>query len=254
MGLEFDAIKQHLRGSNARFALRDMKKTTPPGSGSNFVTLKDDDWFMRNYTCAADGVRVAGAGEIPEGNVGVKCYHGLNGAVELVLGHMLDRPDDVVIVDMTAGADAFSSTLFAKVDAMVLVVEPTQKSLSVYDQFLPNITKHGIPFFVVANKVIDGEDEGFITQVVPELVAVMPQSRSVRARERGQDVEIEPEVSTQLQLLADALKKVPRDWLALERRSHELHGKNADSWAGKSVKAQIDPEFSLEAYATQRLS
>lgn len=248
MGLEFDAIKQYLRGTNTRFSADEMKKTTPPGRGSEFVTLADDDWFIREFTREANGVRVAGAGEIPEGNVGVKCYHGLNGAVELVLGHMLDTPNDTVIVDMTAGADAFSSTLFAKVDALVLVVEPTLKSLSVYEQFLPNVEKYNLPFYVVGNKIIDASDREFIQQTVPKLVAELPQSGYVRAKERGQSAAMELELQTALEQLDATLRKIPRDWRRLEQLSHELHLKNADAWAGTAARQQIDPEFSLEQY------
>lgn len=254
MGLEFDVIKQHLRGKNERFAVADMTKTTPPGTGSQFITLDTDDWFIKTYTRDAGDVRVAGAGEIPEGNVGVKCYHGLNGAVELALGHMIDGIDDMVIVDMTAGADAFSSSLFAKVDALVLVVEPTVKSLSVYEQFLPNVEKYQLPFFVVGNKIIDDSDRRFILETVPTLASEIPQSSYVRAKERNQVAALEPEVVSALDHLADILRAgVMRDWEKLEQLSHKLHVKNADSWAGKAAKTQIDPHFSLPDHAQSLL-
>lgn len=254
MGLEANRIKEYLRGTNDRFTLKNMKKTTPPGQGSQFVTLDLENWFIHSYTRDANGVRVAGAGEIPEGNVGVKCYHGLNGAVELVLGHMLDRDDDIVIVDMTAGADAFSSSLFAKVDALVLVVEPTMKSLGVYDQFLPNVQKYDLPFFVIGNKIVDDSDREFIAAKVPEIVTELPQSSYVRAREREQQAELESEVSAALDTLFAALEKnAVRDWARLEELSHELHLKNADSWAGEEAKRHIDPNFSLTEYAQYTL-
>lgn len=245
MGIEFDRIKTHLTGTNTRFGVDEMKKTTPPGRGSNLVTLDADDWFIREFTKNADGIHIAGAGEIPEGNVGVRCYHGLNGAVELVLGHMVDKDDDVVIVDMTAGADALSSTLFAKVDALVLVVEPTRKSLSVYRQLMPTIKKYDIPLYVVANKIVEQTDTDFILETIPELSAILPQSSYVRARERGQYADMERELVVQLAVLARHILATPRDWQKMQRRSHELHIKNADDWAGEQSKNQIDPDFSL---------
>lgn len=253
MGIEADMIKQHLHGTNSRFSVEEMKKTTPPGHGSTLVTLQSDDWFMDTFTRDADGIRVAGAGEIPEGNVGVRCYHGLNGAIELVLGHMIDADDEIVIIDMTAGADAFSSTLFAKVDALVLVVEPTLKSLSVYEQFMPNVHKYSLPFFVIGNKINDQTDIDFILEVVPQLTAALPQSSYVRARERGQDTDVEEALLEQLQLLAEKIIATPRDWEQMQRRSHELHEKNADTWAGMDAKRQIDPHFSLAVHAKNLL-
>ena len=252
MGMEIDRIKQHLAGVNALFEIDEMKKTTPPGRGSNLVTLDAGDWFMQEFTEDADGVRIAGAGEIPEGNVGVRCYHSLNGAVELLLGHMADKDDDMVIVDMTAGADALSSTLFAKVDALVLVVEPTRKSLGVYVQLMPAIEKYGLPLYVVANKIVEQSDTNFILETIPELVAVLPQSPYIRARERGQHVKMERDLINQLGILAAHVLATPRDWQGMQQRSYELHLKNADDWAGEQIKNQIDPGFSL-ANAVTRL-
>ncbi len=256
MGLELDVIKKHLRGTNPLFTETTMRKTTPPGTGSRFVTLDHDDWFIAHYTQMAGDVMVAGAGEIPEGNIGVRCYHGLNGAVELTLGHMLDHEDDVVIVDMTAGADAFSSSLFAKVDALVLVVEPTLKSLSVYGQFLPNIKEYDVPMFVVANKVQDSDDKKFIESRVGTVAAYIGQSSFIRQRERGVTLaysDMEPELEGALEQLAVQLMNVQRDWQLLETRSHRLHRKNADDWMGTETHQHIDPSFSLEEFTKAHL-
>jgi len=248
MGLEFDEIKRFLRGSNERFDVKDMHKTTPPGYGSQLVRPRADDWFVQRYAREVHGVYVAGAGEIPDGNVGVRCYHGLNGAVELVLGYMVDTPEDIVVVDMTAGADAFSSALFTKVDALVLVVEPTLKSLSVYRQFKPHAAKYGIPLLVVGNKVEDKSDEEFITQHVGRLAACFGASRYVRQRERGLTpafADLEEAFAEQLRYIRTEASRYGRDWNEMERRSHELHLKNVSNLSGAGAMGHIDPDFSL---------
>ena len=245
-------IKKYLRGSNSRFTPDEMRKTTPPGAGSNFITLDDNDWLIRNFAEQTKNVLVAGVGEIPEGNVGVRCYHGLNGVIELALGHMLDTPDETVVVDMTAGADAFSSSLFAKVDVMVLVVEPTLKSLSVYDQFAEHVAHHDLRLLVVANKAQDATDRTFIEDRVGQLAAAVGQSPLVRKRERGDmslSLDNDEDLLGELGKLSVAVRKVKRDWSLLEKRSHELHTKNADEWMGPDTISQIDTEFSLEDYA-----
>jgi CO dehydrogenase maturation factor len=257
MGEEIDEIKRYLRGTNGRFEASAMHKTTPPGKGSRFVQLQPDDWFVLRYAAISHGVYVAGAGEIPEGNIGVKCYHGLNGAVELVLGHMIDMASDYVIVDMTAGADAFSSSLFTKVDALVLVVEPTLKSLSVYEQFLPHAAAHGVPLLVVGNKVEDEEDRSFIEEKVKRLVACIPPSNYVKKRERGKAVtfsDVDEGVVAELCKLKTAIDGVKRNWDELEQRSHEMHRRNAAGWMGSDVLNHIDPDFSLKHAADELLT
>jgi len=256
MGDGLPAIKQHLVGANTRFTAATMHKTTPPGHGSRFVSLDQSDWFMQAFTRRSNGVAVGGAGVIPEENIGVKCYHGLNGAVELVLGHMLDKKDEYVVVDMTAGADAFSSSLFAKVDVIVLVAEPTLKSLSVYKQFKDNLKGFAIPLLVVANKIADDDDLAFVTQHVGAIQVVIPPSSYVKRRERGEVLgvdAIDPPLRAALEKLQESVDATERDWHALEQRSHVMHRKNADSWMGVEVKDHIDTAFSLHDYATKVL-
>jgi CO dehydrogenase maturation factor len=175
--------------------------------------------------------------------------------VELVLGHLLDGPDQTVVVDMTAGADAFSSSLFAKVDAMVLVVEPTLKSLGVFDQFAEHVANHDLRLLVVANKVQDDSDRAFIEDRVGHLAAAIGQSPYIRGRERGEtdrSLDSDEDLLVELGKLSVAIAKVQRDWDLLESRSHELHSKNAQDWMGSEALAQIDHDFSLKAYATER--
>lgn len=257
MGLRLDEIKRYLTGSNSRFSEATMQKTTPPGNGSQLVSVSDNDWFVKTFSkVSPEGVRVAGAGEIPEGNIGVKCYHGLNGAVELVLGHMIDGPNDVVVVDMTAGADAFSSSLFTKVDALVLVVEPTMKSMSVYEQFAQPTKQYNVPLMVVANKIADSEDETFITEHIGEIITAIPLSTYVKRRERGQEASLDnldQPVVAALRKIHEHVQALGRDWNEIEQRMHAMHLKNAKSWMGEDAKKHIDTSFSLKSVAENLL-
>lgn len=256
MGTHFDEIKKHLVGTNQRFDANSMHKTTPPGQGSTLVTLDDNDWFIGRFTVGQHGIRIAGAGEVPDENIGVKCYHGLNGAVELVLSHLTDRPDDVVVVDMTAGADVLSSSLFTKVDALVIVVEPTLKSLSVYGQIKPHADAYGIQLFVVANKVEDNDDLEFIKEHVETVHATLGALGYVKRRERGvnEDIVLLDEDATQsLRDLRSQLLGVERDWDVLQERAEAMHLKNANSWMGEAALSHIDPDFALKKAAGQYL-
>ena len=98
---------------------------------------------------------------------------------------------------------------------------------------------------MIGNKIIDSGDREFIAQTIPQLTAELPSSGYIRACERGQRASIEPELESELERLHSALVAVPRDWDRLEALSHELHVKNAESWAGEALARQIDPDFSL---------
>lgn len=244
MGRELDVIKEHLRGDNVLIAVDDMHKTVPPNRNSNLLRLSSDDWFVREFAVRHNGVWIAGAGDIPEGNVGIRCYHGLNGAVELVLGHMIDAQTDVITVDMTAGADAFSSSLFTKVDALVLVVEPTLKSLSVYEQFKKHMADYGIPIVVVGNKIQDDGDREFVLNHIDSVAAWLPPLAEIRRRERGESFgDIDDDAKNQLRSLRNSLIDSPIDWNKRQELSHRMHRKAVDDPC-------IDELFSLEQAAS----
>lgn len=104
MGLEIDRIKRYLIGENANINdPAEMIKTTPPGTGSRLLTVTEENPVYRHFVKEVDGVRLMAVGPFTEEDLGVKCYHSKTGSVELVLNHLIDRKNEYVIVDMTAG-------------------------------------------------------------------------------------------------------------------------------------------------------
>jgi CO dehydrogenase maturation factor len=117
LGAHLDEIKEHLRGDNPRItSTQAMVKTTPPGRGSRLLDLDPEEALLRRFATRVDGVHHLATGEFDESEIGVSCYHGKTGAVELYLNHLLDGAGEYVVVDMTAGADAFASGLFTRFD------------------------------------------------------------------------------------------------------------------------------------------
>ncbi|MEX0930563.1 MAG: ATP-binding protein [Candidatus Paceibacterota bacterium] len=254
MGIEIDRIKQYLRGTNKR--IKDpsqMIKTTPPGNGSRLLTVSERNELFGQFAIDINGVRFMRVGEIEEADMGVKCYHAKNGSVELLLNHIAEREDEYVIVDMTAGADAFSSGLFTRFDVTFLVVEPTIKSCQVYEQYKTYADPYGVVVRPVANKISDQGDLAFIQDRIGEEVsAAFEYSAFVCSMEKGETPDISEleEANTQaLGALADAIDSGVKDWDTFYKYAIEFHKKNAESWANESVgedlRSQIDPEFSL---------
>lgn len=114
MGAHLPLIKKYLRGSNPRIAsVETMIKTTPPGEGSRLLRVREDnpiyDACARTVRLDDGEIRLMATGPFTESDLGVACYHSKVGAVELCLNHLVDGPDDYVVVDMTAGSDSFAS-------------------------------------------------------------------------------------------------------------------------------------------------
>jgi CO dehydrogenase maturation factor len=252
LGADLVWLKDHLRGTNPRIPSADvMIKTTPPGTGSRLLDLATDGELLQRYSAVAGGVRHLVTGEFDEADVGVSCYHSKTGAVELYLNHLVDGPGEYVVVDMTAGADAFASGLFTRFDLTVLVSEPTKRGIGVYRQYAEHAAGHGVALRVVGNKVAGPDDVAYLREHAGDaLLGWFGQSAWVRAAERGEPAPItalEPANLAVLDTVLCALDDQRRDWAAYHRGTVEFHLRNAAAWANRAVgadlAAQVDPQF-----------
>lgn len=258
MGAEIDLIKEYVRGCNPRIASRDvMIKTTPPGGGSRLITVTEQNPVYDYFALSFNGIRVMAAGPYTEDDLGIKCYHSKTGAVELFLNHLIDGESEYVVVDMTAGADSFASGLFTRFDVTFIVVEPTLRSLGVYQQYKNHATDYGVTLKVVANKVGGAEDVDFIKQRSgADYLTAFGLSGYVRQMEKGVigDLsEVEAENISALETMLKLADERKKDWHKFYNQAVEFHIKNAESWAnaqlGANVISQIDPAFNMEDMA-----
>ncbi|GAB7105739.1 hypothetical protein JCM4814A_40530 [Streptomyces phaeofaciens JCM 4814] len=243
-------IKDLLRGTNPRIASREaMTKTTPPGRGSRLLRPLGDDELHTRHVQPVGGVPLMVTGAFDESDLGVACYHSKLGAVELYLGHLVDGPAEYVVVDMTAGADAFASGLFTRFDMTFLVAEPTRKGVSVYRQYRDHAREFGIPLAVVGNKVTGEDDLLFLKEEVgDDLLTHLVHSPWVRSAEQGHPQgTLEAANHHALTVLRETVDARVRDWPALHRHAVEFHLRNARAWAntatGQDLATQVDPDF-----------
>jgi CO dehydrogenase maturation factor len=275
MGAHLPQIKEYLRGSNPRIPdAASMIKTTPPGRGSRLLRVVEDNPLYElcarplpvEHPAGAVEPRIMATGAFTEEDLGVACYHSKVGAVELFLNHLVDGPEEYVVVDMTAGADAFASGLFTRFDLTFLVSEPTRKGVSVYRQYRKYAADFDVALSVVGNKVhrvrgggdIDEDDEAYLREQVGSiLLASFGQSEWVRRLEQGREpgfselAEREPENAQVLDALLAAADGAygRRDRGRYTEQMVRIHLRNAASWgndrAGEDLAAQVDPEFVL---------
>lgn len=252
LGEHLTLIKDYLRGDNPRIAGADaMFKTTPPGRGSRLMRPFEDNPITDACFRTIGGVRLGVTGRFDEDDLGVSCYHSKVGAAELLLNHLVDADHEYVVLDMTAGADAFASGLFTRFDVTFLVCEPTLRSVGVYRQYADYSRDFGVRLAVVGNKITDDEDVEFLReQVGQDLLCCLTGSAHVRAAERGRTrpiTALEPANQTALATILSTVDSTPRDWERFHRQAVEFHLRNARSWGnartGQDLAEQIDPDF-----------
>ncbi|GAA0616166.1 ATP-binding protein [Streptomyces crystallinus] len=260
MGAQLPLIKDYLRGTNPRIASAEtMIKTTPPGRGSRLLRLRESnpvyEACARRVVLDDGDIRLMATGPFSESDLGVACYHSKVGAVELCLNHLVDGPDEYVVVDMTAGSDSFASGMFTRFDMTFLVAEPTRKGVSVYRQYREYARDFGVALKVVGNKVQGQDDLDFLrSEVGDDLLVTVGHSDWVRAMEKGRPPRfelLEADNRLALQALQDAADDSyeARDWERYTRQMVHFHLKNAESWGnaktGADLAAQVDPDFVL---------
>ncbi|CAM5493431.1 ATP-binding protein [Streptomyces pilosus] len=260
LGDHLPLIKDYLRGTNPRIASAEtMIKTTPPGEGSRLLQVQEDNpvYDACAHPVGLDGgaVRLMVTGPFSDADLGVACYHSKTGAVELCLNHLVDGPEEYVVVDMTAGSDSFASGMFTRFDITFLVAEPTRKGVSVYRQYKEYARDFGVLLKVVGNKVQGPDDLDFLrAETGDDLLATVGHSDWVRAMEKGRPprfATLEEPNRSALRLLrsaADAAYGL-RDRERYTRQMVHFHLKNAASWGnertGVDLAAQVDPDFVL---------
>jgi CO dehydrogenase maturation factor len=254
LGEHLPLIKEYLRGDNPRIgSAAEMIKTTPPGAGSRLLRVVEDNpvYAACVRQVGPAGIRLAVTGRFADDDLGVACYHSKIGAVELLLNHLLDGAGEYVVVDMTAGADAFASGLFTRFDLTFVVCEPTVRSVGVYRQYAGYARDFDVRVAVVGNKVSDQDDLAFLrAEVGTDLLGWVDRSAHVRAAERGEHRpigDLEPANAATLAAMRTAADAVRRDPVAYQRQGVTFHLRNAAAWAnervGRDLAQQVDPDF-----------
>ena len=239
-----------------------MIKTTPPGRGSRMLRLDAGDELHGRFAHPVAGAHLMITGEFEPEDIGVSCYHSKTGAVELYLNHLMDGPDEYVVVDMTAGADAFASGLFTRFDLVILVCEPTRRGVGVYRQFRQHASGHRVLLRAVGNKVSGADDVAWLRgQLGATLLTTIGQSAWVRAAEQGHSLawdDLEPDLRRALDTVRVELDGVRRDWSAYHRDTVHFHLRNATAWGNRStggdLAEQVDPDFLPGSAATAAYS
>lgn len=166
------------------------------------MTLSDSDPFVSSlFTRVSSNLHFASIGTYGERDVWYDCYHSKCAGFELLLNHLRDESDQYMVIDSVTGIDNVGTSLIHSYDLNFLVVEPTSKSIQVYQDFVTAVWKlpFAVSYKVVVNKVMDENDKAFVLQSIPQdqIVAWVPELSQMAAVDQGQ-VEKFPELVAQL--------------------------------------------------------
>jgi CO dehydrogenase maturation factor len=140
-----------------------------PGVSGGFFTLNPRvDDIPDRFSVTHRGVRLLEMGSVDFGGSGCICPEGA--MLKTLFTHLLFRKDDVLILDMYAGVEHLGRATVDFVDAMVVVVEPTRRSLGTAAQIKSLAADIGLQrLWLVGNKVRNDDERKFLEAETPDI-------------------------------------------------------------------------------------
>ena len=157
-----------------------------PGTLGGFFTLNPRvDDIPERFSVVHRGVRLLEMGAVDIGGSGCICPE--SAMLKTLFTHLLFRKDDVLILDMYAGVEHLGRATVDFVDAMIVVVEPTRRSLGTAAQIRKLANDIGLNrLWLVGNKVRNQEEVEFLNKETPDLpvLGILPVDLAVQEADR----------------------------------------------------------------------
>jgi CO dehydrogenase maturation factor len=177
--LAIDADPDSNLGSAIGFTPEELKKAAPLAQMEEFIeertgTKKGQygSFFKLNpmvddipdrFSVEKGNVRLIVLGNIVQGGGG--CFCAENVLLKSLLSYVLIERDEYVIVDMEAGLEHLGRGSTAYIDALIVVVEPGQRSFQTASQTKKLAADLGIKnIFIAGNKVMNDDDLALIKE------------------------------------------------------------------------------------------
>jgi CO dehydrogenase maturation factor len=157
-----------------------------PGSIGGFFTLNPRvDDIPERFSVVNRNVRLLEMGAVDIGGSGCICPE--SAMLKTLFTHLLFRKNDILILDMYAGVEHLGRATTDFVDAMLVVVEPTRRSLGTAAQIKKLANDIGLKkLWLVGNKVRNTDEEEFLNNETPDipLLGIFPADLLVQEADR----------------------------------------------------------------------
>ncbi len=157
-----------------------------PGTVGGFFTINPRvDDIPSRFAIQHRGVRLLEMGAVDIGGSGCICPE--SAMLKTLFTHLLFRKDEVLILDMYAGVEHLGRATVDFVDAMLVVVEPTRRSLGTAAQIKKLAQDIGLTrLWLVGNKVRNNDEAEFLRTETPGLpvLGLLPADMLVQEADR----------------------------------------------------------------------
>jgi len=181
-----DELRAKLHPIAEMDALIEERTGAKPGTVGGFFTLNPRvDDIPERFSVVHRGVRLLEMGSVDLGGSGCICPE--SAMLKTLFTHLLFRKDDILLLDMYAGVEHLGRATVDFVDAMLVVVEPTRRSLGTAAQIkkLANDIKLD-RLYLVGNKVRNEDEAKFLEAETPGMpvLGYLPADMKVQEADR----------------------------------------------------------------------
>lgn len=167
-------------------ALIEERTGAKPGTVGGFFTINPRvDDIPERFSVRHRGVRLLEMGAVDLGGSGCICPE--SAMLKTLMTHLLFRKDEILILDMYAGVEHLGRATVDFVDAMLVVVEPTQRSLGTAAQIKKLANDIGLQrLYLVGNKVRNEDEAEFLRTHTPGMpvLGFLPANLRVQEADR----------------------------------------------------------------------
>jgi CO dehydrogenase maturation factor len=181
-----DGLREQLHPISEMDELIYERTGAKPGTVGGFFTINPRvDDIPERFSVSHRGVRLLEMGAVDTGGSGCICPE--SALLKTLFTHLLFRKEDVLILDMYAGVEHLGRATVDFVDAMIIVVEPTRRSLGTAAQIKSLANDIGLTrLWLVGNKVRDKDEAAFLEAETPGLpvLGMLPADLGVQEADR----------------------------------------------------------------------
>lgn len=181
-----ESVRKSLHPISEMDELIEERTGAKPGMVGGYFTLNPRvDDIPERFSVSHRNVRLLEMGSVDVGGSGCICPEGA--MLKTLFTHLLFRKDEILLLDMYAGVEHLGRATVDFVDAMIVVVEPTRRSLGTALQIKKLANDIGLTrLLLVGNKVREEEEKKFLMKETPgiPLLGFLPADLSVQEADR----------------------------------------------------------------------
>ena len=190
--------------------IQERTGTSGDTSGLIFKINPQVDDMVDKYGAAGENLRLLTLGKIKPGKSGCFCPEGV--FLKRLLHHVITKREELVIIDMEAGIEHLTRGTTSYVDALIIVIEPGQKSFQTARTIKKLAHQLGLnKIFLVLNKVQRGHQIELSHENFPEdsfLGEISFDQRMITADLTGKTIDLTDSLAAEMEIIKNNLRAV----------------------------------------------